>query len=89
MVVTAPLLSAACLLVLSVIFVRHCASPPAARRRLRLRHLRSLSWSLCISENIGDEDAGGFAFPLAPSRSLILLTRPPILISLVSVPSSM
>ncbi|KAK9118558.1 hypothetical protein Scep_016651 [Stephania cephalantha] len=43
--VTAPLLSAAHLLLPSVIFVRHCASPPAARGCLRLRHLRSISCS--------------------------------------------
>ncbi|KAK9100340.1 hypothetical protein Scep_023770 [Stephania cephalantha] len=65
----------------SIIFVlRHCASPPAARRRIR-----SLSCSLCISE-----DAGGFASALAPALSLAHSPHPPShLLSLASAPSSL
>ncbi|KAK9127952.1 hypothetical protein Syun_016749 [Stephania yunnanensis] len=69
----------------SVVFVCHCVSPPAARRRLRLRQLRSPSWSLYMSE-----DAGRFASALAPALSLAHFPHPPShLLSLTSAPSSL
>ncbi|KAK9127950.1 hypothetical protein Syun_016747 [Stephania yunnanensis] len=80
LVVTARALS-----LLSVVFVRHYVLPSAARRRLRLRHLQSPSWSLYISE-----DAGGFASALAPTLSLAHFPHPPShLLSLTSAPSSL
>ncbi|KAK9134813.1 hypothetical protein Syun_014143 [Stephania yunnanensis] len=62
LVVTARALS-----LFSVVFVRHCVSPPSAHRRLRLRHFRSPSWSVASLSRGARRIARPFSSPALPS----------------------